>query len=276
MLVIIAAAGGALLAVAGMHFLRDRRPAEDYASRGTPPAAVEAEKGIEGVEEAPFGVARAAIVIDDMGRDINALRRILAIDIPVTISVLPYLSHSRETAVEASERGREVLLHLPMEPMNMARNNPGKGALLTTMGEDEIKGLVREDIDSIPNILGVNNHMGSRFTGDERSMRAVLEVLKEDGDLFFLDSKTISSSKAYELAREMGVKSAERSVFLDNKRDVEYIRERLTELIEVANRKGEGIAIGHPYPETIRAIEEMAPLFREKGVEVVRLSELVE
>ncbi|MBI5286105.1 MAG: divergent polysaccharide deacetylase family protein, partial [Deltaproteobacteria bacterium] len=128
--------------------------------------------------------------------------------------------------------------------------------------------------EAVPHINGVNNHMGSRFTEDDRRMRVMLEVVKERG-LYFLDSKTTSHSSAYRLARGMGIRAADRQVFLDNEQDVEYIKKQVERLIEVAKDKGSAIAIGHPHPATLSALKEMVPMLKEAGVEITPLSSLV-
>ncbi len=222
----------------------------------------------------PASVARVAILIDDMGGDLRRLQEILELDSPITISVLPHLKHSRDVSRIADMSGRDVLLHLPMEPKNHAVNHPGPGALLTAMSGTAIRKTVLKDLAFVPEAVGVNNHMGSRFTEDEPGMRQVFSILKERG-LFFVDSRTTSATVAARLARESGVINAERDVFLDNKRDVEYIDGQIETLVKIAMQEGSAIAIGHPYPETLAALRGMLPLLRERGIDVVPVSELV-
>jgi len=219
-------------------------------------------------------VARVAILIDDMGSNLLRLQEILELDSPITISVLPHLRHSRDVSRIASESGRDVLLHLPMEPRNMVVNHPGKGVLLTDMAGDAIRKIVEDDLLDVPEAVGVNNHMGSKFTEDEPGMRQVFAVLKEKG-LFFVDSRTTSASLGRRLARESGVENAQRDVFLDNKRDVVYIDSQIDTLVKIAAKEGSAIAIGHPYPETLAALKRMVPGMRARGIEVVPVSELV-
>ncbi len=220
--------------------------------------------------------ARVAIVIDDMGRDMDSLRLLLEINIPISVAVLPYLSYSEEVAEEAKAKGGEVLLHMPMEPQDMLTNDPGKGVLLTRMTKEEVITQVENNIDAVPYIDGVNNHMGSRFTEDERLLKVALEVIKKRGNLFYLDSRTTTNSRGYELAKEMGIKTAVRKIFLDNEQDMVYIKDKVDELIRVAKRDGKAIAIGHPYDVTFKAIQEMIPRFKEEGIEVVKVSELID
>ncbi|MBI4948772.1 MAG: divergent polysaccharide deacetylase family protein [Deltaproteobacteria bacterium] len=218
--------------------------------------------------------ARIAIVIDDMGPDLGKLKELFDAGGPITIAIMPNQRHSAETAKEAAKKGWDVILHLPMEPKDIVDNDPGDGALLTGMDRGEIEAVLAKDLSSVPNAIGVNNHMGSKFTEDEEKMRVVLGMLKKRG-AFFLDSKTSPDSVAGRLAREMGLRSAERSVFLDNTRDVEYVKGQIRELVGIASRKGFAIGIGHPYPETIEALRQTLPSLRASGVKMVRLSELV-
>lgn len=227
------------------------------------------------VEVAAPGLPRVAIVIDDLGHDLRRLRDLLEVDAAITVAVIPHLKYSRDVSREAHLKGWEVLLHLPMEPKDSARNDPGKGALLTSMRASEVRAQVVEDLSEVPHAAGINNHMGSRFTEDETLMRAVLDVVKARG-MFFLDSRTTPGSVAGRLLTEMGVKGVERNVFLDNTRSPEYIRGQIRELISIARRNGKAVAIGHPYPETIETLRGSMETLHAEGIEVVRLSELLE
>ena len=218
---------------------------------------------------------KVAVVIDDMGEDMGQITRLLKLDTPVTVAILPFRAHSKDVANFAHEGGLEVLLHIPMEPKNLAENDPGKGALLVNMKTDEIRSVLNEDIDEIPYITGVNNHMGSRFTEDASLMKEVLAEVKQRG-FFFLDSKTTDKSKALSIAKKAGVKSVGRDIFLDNEQDKEYIKGQFRELIGIAKKRGKAIAIGHPHAATLTALEEMIPEFKREGVEVVRVGELLE
>lgn len=220
----------------------------------------------------PKGVI--AIVIDDIGYNIKAARELIEMDVSITLSILPHLPYSIQVAEEARNKGRDVLLHLPMEPID-SKQNPGEGSLFTAMSSEEIKGIMNKDLKAVPYIIGVNNHMGSKFSEDEERMRVVLEEIREEG-FFFLDSKTSKDSKGYSVAKEMGVKAIERDVFLDNERDVDYIKRQLVELSSIARKRGFAVAIGHPHPSTITAIREMLPAFKRDGIEVVPLSSLVD
>ncbi|MDH4185313.1 MAG: divergent polysaccharide deacetylase family protein [Nitrospinota bacterium] len=216
--------------------------------------------------------AMAAIIIDDIGQSMEAVERLLAIGEPITLAVLPHQAHSRQAAARAMEKGQVVMLHLPMEPRG--KENPGPGALLAAQGSAEIMRLFAEDMEWVPGAVGVNNHMGSLLTEREEVMAPLMEQMRERG-LFFVDSMTSSATVAYQTARRAGLASAKRDVFLDNERDVRKIMEALDLLSEKALRNGSAVAIGHPYPETIRALELYAPLMAAKGVRYVPITKLL-
>lgn len=243
-----------------------------------PPEEKRPELPVEGKEEKPVpqpSYPMVAIVIDDMGQDLKKLKELFQLNAPITVAVLPYLSHSADEAREAHARGMEVLLHLPMEPQDAAYNNPGKGVLLTAMSEKEVRTQVENDLASVPFASGVNNHMGSKFTESEPHMRAVLDEVKKR-EMYFLDSRTTPRSVGGRLARDMGMRTVDRNVFLDNTRDKAYIKDRLKEAVNIARRNGAAVAIGHPYPETIEALREAVPALQASGVRIVKLSELIE
>jgi polysaccharide deacetylase 2 family uncharacterized protein YibQ len=199
----------------------------------------------------------------------------LSLEAPLSFSVFPFAPHSREFAKRATKEGRDVLLHIPMEPKGYPALDPGKGGLLTTMKRKELLSQLEKDFSNVPYVKGVNNHMGSRFTEDPELMRIVLEGIKEK-DLFFLDSRTTPKTVGFKVARELGIKTGQRSVFLDNERDVSKIKARISELIELSRRNGGAIGIGHPHPETIQALREILPSLKENGVELVPVSSLLE
>jgi polysaccharide deacetylase 2 family uncharacterized protein YibQ len=187
--------------------------------------------------------------------------------------VLPGLTHSSEVARRAVAAGLEVILHLPLEPQDGSKAL-GPGGITTAMADEEIRDTVRTNLASVPGARGVNNHMGSRGTADRRVMRAVLEVVRERG-LFFLDSRTTPESIAESLAGEMGIRTAARTVFLDNTDEEEAIRQEVRRLISLVRARGEAIAIGHAQRLTPRVVAEMREEFDRQGVILVPLSALV-
>ncbi len=219
---------------------------------------------------------RVAIIIDDMGPSKRRAREVINLEAPLTLSFFPFSRNSRKLAQEALEKGKEVILHMPMEPREFPGINPGKGALLMSMTEEELHQQIRANLDTIPFIKGVNNHMGSRFMEDEGRVAILMRELKER-KLFFLDSRTTANTAGYRAARELGIKTGQRDVFLDNNRyDEAEIRENISKLLEIAKNEGKAIGIAHPHPTTIRSLGEMIPTLKEKGIEIVPLSELID
>lgn len=217
---------------------------------------------------------RVAIVIDDLGNDLGPAERIAGWRDPVAGAVLPGLRFSAASARALSRGGKEVLLHLPMEPAGYPKVRPGPGVILRTQSDPEIVRILEEDLDSVPGAVGVNNHMGSAATADPRVMRTVARVLSGRG-LFFLDSRTTDATVAERVAEESWVPAARRRVFLDDVSTEAAVRAQLAELVRRARKEGSAIAIGHPYPATLAVLERDLPGLVKEGVRVVRVTELV-
>lgn len=220
-------------------------------------------------------VARVAIVIDDFGQDLEVARKFLDIPLPLTFSVLPYQRQSQEVAALAHSHGREVILHLPMQPQGYPIKNPGKGALLTTMSSDAVRKSLQSALDVSPHFKGINNHMGSRFTEDRAAMGVFLNEVRQRG-LYFLDSSTSPRSVGYSMAQELRVLTGRRDVFLDHNPTEEFVRSQIEDLIRKAKIEGSAIAIGHPYEVTLRVLSQRSRRFEEEGVAVVPSGELVQ
>lgn len=218
-------------------------------------------------------VAKLAIIIDDCGYSLERDRPFLKLPIPLTLSILPMTPHGREIAQEAQAAGKFVMLHLPMEPESSAAN-PGPGAITTAMNDAQVQSQVQSDIDSLPPVPGANNHMGSKATSDERVMHDVLDVFRER-HLFFIDSVTSGSTVGGSIAKELGVATASRDVFLDNSLDLPYIEGQLEEAQRVALKQGTAIAIGHPNPTTVAALAALIPKLEAAGITFVPAETLV-
>jgi polysaccharide deacetylase 2 family uncharacterized protein YibQ len=219
---------------------------------------------------------RVAIVIDDLGPSKKRARELIDLDASLTFSFFPLSRNSRGLAQEAFEKGKEVLLHMPMEPYGFPEKNPGKGALLMSMNERELHQQIEENLEALPFVKGVNNHMGSRFMEDDQRVNILMKELRER-ELYFLDSRTTAKTVGYGTAKKLGIKTGQRNVFLDNdSNDEAEIRRNIQELGKVAKAEGKAIAIGHPYPSTIKSLREMIPRLRESGIEIVPLSEIME
>ena len=220
----------------------------------------------------PPAAARVAVVFDDAGGSLEDIEAIIGLDRPVTIAVLPGLRFSRDAAKRALAAGLEVFLHLPLEADDPARAM-GPGGIVTAMSDEEIAATVHAGLDSVPGAAGVNNHMGSRGTADERVMRAVLGVVKARG-LIWVDSVTSLRTVGARLAGEMGIPTASRQVFLDNEDEPDAIRAQIARLIEIARRDGQAIAIGHAQRRTAQVLREMLGEFDSLGIEFVPASAL--
>ncbi|WP_041273073.1 divergent polysaccharide deacetylase family protein [Desulforapulum autotrophicum] len=216
---------------------------------------------------------RVAIIIDDIGFDKKISLAISGLDPHITLSILPYAPHAKAIALLLHQRGTETLLHLPMEPMEYPKIDPGPGALLSTMTPDELLDQLRLDLDIIPFVAGVNNHMGSRMTSLSPQMNQIFTVLKQR-NLFFIDSLTAKGSLCRQSARLLRIPFAQRDVFLDNVQDADYIKKQLAQLLAVAQRHGTAIGIGHPYRATYLTLKsEMERL--KKKIRIVPASALV-
>src|SRR3989304_6074690 len=191
------------------------------------------ERPMPEAPEPPVYKEKIAIVIDGIGYDNKILKKFVDLGIPLTFSILPDQKFSTRIAKEARSLNYEVMLHLPMEPRNPERN-PGNGTIVTRMSQDETLKQLSEEIESVPYIAGVNNHMGSLLTENQDVMNIILEDLHKRG-LFFIDSRTSPRSVAYETARRIGVRSGRRDVFLDNKADIGSIKGQVDKGIRIAN-----------------------------------------
>jgi len=218
---------------------------------------------------------RAAIVIDDLGQDLQAARNLLALPYPLTFSVLPHLPHSVQTAEEAHRAGHEVMLHLPMEPEPGPHPSAGLGEIRTGMSREELRRVLQQDLDSVPRAAGVNNHMGSRATLSTALMAAVMQALAEQ-HLYFVDSRTASGSVALEAARRQGLPTFYRSVFLDDTETVPYTLGQLREFRRRVETQGVALAIGHPHPSTCAALARFLPELTRDDIQLVPASKLVQ
>lgn len=215
---------------------------------------------------------RLAIVIDDWGYPWAAADDFLALPAPLTVAVIPHLPLSEEHARKAEARGHQVLLHLPMQPLNDGVPLE-PGTVRVDMSPVEVLRILDRALASVPRAVGVNNHMGSRATADPAVMHPLLADLKRRG-LFFLDSATTPRSVAREAAGAHGLPLAVNRVFLDSNPTEEAVAERIQAAMNLALRTGEAVAIGHVRPETYRALARLLPEVEAAGIELVHVSEL--
>lgn len=223
---------------------------------------------------APDGTARLAIIIDDMGNSMTEARSLAAIGVPLTFSIIPGLQKYREVASFASSGGIEIMIHMPMQAKDWPRRRLESNGLLISMEDEELRQRVGGYIKNLPEAVGANNHTGSEFTEHPDQMRSVLDVLKVNG-LYFVDSVTTPQSSGIRLARELGIKSARRDVFLDNELERDYILRQLNQAVRSAKKNGAVIAICHPHRETISALASALPGLAGQGITLVHASELV-
>jgi polysaccharide deacetylase 2 family uncharacterized protein YibQ len=217
-------------------------------------------------------VARVAVVIDDLGTSLDELRPLEGLGVPVTYAVLPYAEQTPQVVSELRGRKAEILLHLPMQPKN--GENPGPGALLERMTDDELRQGTIAALKAVPGAVGVNNHMGSLLSSEEGPMNTVLEVIAERR-LFFLDSRTSAGSVGYKVATQLGIPAAERQVFLDGDPSPEAIHTQFQRLLALARTHGAAIAIGHPHPTTLAMLTSEVPKAKAEGFEFVPVSYLL-
>ena len=216
------------------------------------------------------GRPMVALVIDDAGVDRKRTERAMRLPPLVTMSFLPYAPEVARQVQEAQERGHEIIVHVPMEPEN-GNVDPGPNALRVGDSNAEILRRLDWSLSRFSGYVGINNHMGSKFTQDAQAMRSVLEALKARG-LLFLDSRTTPASVGAKLARELGLPTLERDVFLDNVDSREAVAARLAEVARTARRDGYVIAIGHPRDATLDVLERWTRDAESEGLALVPLS----
>ncbi len=219
-------------------------------------------------------IARAAIVMDDLGRDLGSARVLLSLHAPLTFSVMPGQRDSRQLAEAAHRAGVEVMLHLPMQPIDDSAPDISPHELRVGMSDREVERLVLHDLATVPDAAGVNNHMGSRATADGKLMAEVMSVLAKRR-LYFIDSRTSPDSVALAAARRAGLRAFYRSVFLDDVRTVRYTLGQLRLLSRLAQERGAVLAIGHPYPSTLAALRLFLPELYREDVQLVPVSQLL-
>ncbi len=226
------------------------------------------------------GQIRVAFVIDDWGYNLNNVDALFEIDRPVTLSILPHLRYSKEISDRAKKHGEEydVILHLPLE--SKSGKTPEQDTIRRNMKKDRVLSILRDDIEGVPGIIGVSNHQGSRATENRETMTIILEELKKRG-LFFLDSRTTPVSVCGNISAKIGLKYAERGVFLDlvqkkdDKQYRDYIKKQIRELMNIAKARGSAIAIGHDKKLTLEVIKESIPDIEKENIKIVPLKTLV-
>ncbi len=214
-----------------------------------------------------------ALIIDDIGYNATLGEQAIALQGAVTFAVLPHTPHGKELAELANQQGKEIMLHAPMS--NLANMPLGPGALTAELSKEVFVATLNDDIDAIPHLQGVNNHMGSALTEMTVPMQWVMEVLKAR-DLYFVDSYTTAKSVAGKTAMAQNIPTVTRNVFLDNVQTHEDIDREFKKLLKMAREKGVAVGIGHPYKETLIYLEQALPLLEEQGIELITASQMIE
>ena len=216
---------------------------------------------------------QVAIIIDDIGYDENIAQKFLDLDAVLTFSILPHSTHDKRIAKIAHSKGFDVMLHLPMEPNEYPLINPGPGVLLTSMSPNQLINQLNEDLDSVPFIDGVNNHMGSKMTAIAPQLNQIFSILKKRG-LFFIDSRTTVNTLCGPSANLLQVPFAQKDVFIDHIPKPDFVRKTIRQLIKIAEHHGEAVGIAHPHAVTYEVLREMLPELKEKTI-LVRASDIV-
>jgi uncharacterized protein len=216
---------------------------------------------------------RVAFIIDDIGYDIPIAEAFMDLKIPVALSVLPNAPYSKGISRDIVKRGKEMLIHLPMQPKGFPKVNPGKDALMVSMDRETIQQIVRADIEKFPGAKGINHHMGSLFSEDYIKMKYVIDEIKKH-DLYYVDSRTTNLTAAFKVAKAIGVPAAEKSLFIDNDLNQKTLDYQMERLLSIARGSGFAIGIGHPHRATLELLKRYEDILKE-NYQVVETKELV-
>ena len=227
---------------------------------------------------APRGRADAvepsiALIVDDFGYFYNSLvKEFLTLEIPLTLTVIPGLEHSKRICEAAANAGKEILCHLPMEPEKGGKDGGEIPLIRVAMRDEEIVRAAEKALLTTPGVIGMNNHMGSRATADRRVMENILEVCRRHG-IFFIDSMTTQRSVVGETAKRIGVPSLSNDIFIDNAG--EENRDNMRKIISIARRKGYAVGIMHVKRSTLKDLKWMIGEAERAGVKFVNVSDMI-
>ena len=219
-----------------------------------------------------------AVIIDDFGNQMAGTDEILQLPIPLTGAVIPGMPFAKEDAKKLHDAGKEVILHVPLEPINGKPNWLGPKGITSGMSKEKIKNILEESMIEIPYAVGMNNHMGSRAMQSQTVVGTLMDFANEKS-FYFVDSKTYDNKVAKKIAQERHTPYLVRDVFLDNTPQTGYVVERLNEAYKIAKEKGYAIVIGHVGPQkgphTAEALQSMVDKLQAKNVEFVTVSQLM-
>ncbi len=267
----------ALLAASAWFILRDRMAGSSAplpVLKASVPKATSPIAQKAAIPERPRSAGVIVLILDDVGFQRELVEQAAKIDSELSFAVIPGAPQAEQLGRWLQTRGFEVLCHLPMEPENFPAVSPGNNAILTSLSGAEIRRRTLAAAESLPFARGVNNHMGSRATVDERVMREVLGILK-GRNMYFVDSRTSNQSKGFAMARAEKIPAAARDIFLDNIQTERAIRIQLAQLVALAEKRGLAVGIGHVYPQTIRVLAAEVPKLKKRGFRFARVSEVV-
>ena len=214
-----------------------------------------------------------SIIIDDLGYKLKEDVRALSLPGPVAYAILPHAPHTKKMVSIASQNGKEILLHQPMQALE---NNDllGPGALTLNMTQREFTQTLEININAVQNIIGINNHMGSLLTRHPGHMQWLMNIIKKN-EYIYVDSLTSTNSVAKKIAEENQIPFLSRDIFLDNKKDLEYITNKFIELVAIAKKEGSALAIGHPHSNTIEILSIFLKEIDKYGVKLIGIKSLI-
>lgn len=217
---------------------------------------------------------RIAIIIDDLGNRLKNGERATQLDGPVAMAILPHTPHATRIARRAHQAGKEVMLHLPLQPVELfAPTQAGTIQIDTT--RSQLSRILALDLAAVPHVVGVNSHQGSLLTQHPGHMTWLMDELRSRGNLFFVDSFTSDASVALRLAREHGLPATRRDVFLDNTQTTAAIGVEFERLKKLARERGVAVGIGHPYTVTLDFLDRAIPALRAEGFELVSVANAI-
>ena len=216
-----------------------------------------------------------AIIIDDIGNQYKEGIRAVELPGPVAYAVLPHTPYGPTLARDANALGKEVMLHQPLQATS-SNHLLGTGAITLDHSADELHETLRGNLSTVPFVVGVNNHMGSLLTRHPGHMRWLMQAIRQDGSLFFVDSVTTGDSVALGVAEEYGIPSIRRDVFLDSEQDEEAIAIQFERLKQHARNNQFAVGIGHPFPETLQMLEKELPRLSGLGYHLVSIQRMIE
>ena len=217
--------------------------------------------------------AVTVVILDDGGYGGPDTEQALSLDPKVTLAILPNTPAARNTAERGVAKGFEVMLHMPMETAVKGIRAVG-GQLDTSMDREMIHRLTLDALAQVPGVKGVNYHTGGKFIQDYERTQWFMEVVR-DQRLYFVDSRTTGRSAGHAAATALGLRNADRDVFLDNESATDYIRRQFDLLVEGAQKRGAAIGIGHFRRNTVAVLHELLPKLSARGIELVHVSELL-